>query len=225
MIVCHEQAEVVCLIFDLYLSGNSLSGISKKLRSRGITSPTGKEKWTSCAIDKILSNEKYIGDVTLQKTFRKNVFTDKQTRNQGEKARYIYENNHVGIIDKTTFEKVQEEKHRRSNTVCSDNGETDRKHGRFSSGNTLSGKIQCCECGRNYRRIKTRKGEIIWRCAGQVEHTSDCQSRTIKQSEIDEHTRSILQIDTETIDTNSLIEKITVDRINFKITIDSTVLS
>ena len=92
LIVCHEQAEVVCLIFDLYLGGNSLSGISKELRSRGIPSPTGKEKWTSCAIDKILSNEKYIGDVMLQKTFRKNVFTDKQTRNQGEKARYVYEN-------------------------------------------------------------------------------------------------------------------------------------
>ena len=212
LVICQEQAEVVCLIFDLYLGGNSLSGISKELRSRRIPSPTGKDKWTSCAIDKILSNEKYIGDVMLQKTFRKNVFTDKQTRNKGEKARYVYENNHVGIIDKTTFEKVQEEKQRRSNTVCLDNGEADRKHGRFSSGNTLSGKIQCCECGRNYRRIKTRKGEIIWRCAGQVERTSGCQSRTIKQSEIDEYTRSILQIYKETIDTKSLIEKIVVER-------------
>ena len=120
---------------------------------------------------------------------------------------------------------MQEEKQRRSNTVCLDNGEADRKHGRFSSGNTLSGKIQCCECGRNYRRIKTRKGEIIWRCAGQVERTSGCQSRTIKQSEIDEYTRSILQIYKETIDTKSLIEKIVVDKNAFKIIVDSTVLS
>ena len=56
-------------------------------------------------------------------------------------------------------------------------------------------------------------------------HASDCQSRTIKQTEIDEYTRSILQIDTETIDTNSLIEKITVDKNAFKIIVDSTVLS
>ena len=225
LIVDTEQAEVVCLIFDLYLGGNSLSGISKELRSRGIPSPTGKEKWTSCAIDKILSNEKYIGDVMLQKTFRKSVFTDKQTRNKGEKARYLYENNHVGIIDKTTFEKVQEKKQRRSNTVCLDNCEADRKHGRFSSGNTLSGKIQCCECGRNYRRIKTRKGKIIWRCAGQVEHTSGCQSRTIKQTEIDEHLKLILQKDTETVDINNIIEKIMVDKEGFNIIMDSTVLS
>ena len=93
------------------------------------------------------------------------------------------------------------------------------------SGIVVTGKIQCCECGRNYRKIKTRKGEIVWRCAGQVEHTSECQSRTIKQAEIDEYTRSILQIDTETIDTNSLIEKITVDKNAFKIIVDSTVLS
>ena len=227
LIVDTEQAEVVRLIFDLYLDGNSLSGISNELFRRGIPSPTGKEKWTSCAIDKILSNEKYTGDVMLQKTFRKNVFTDKQTRNQGEKARYVYENNHAGIIDRATFEKVQEEKQNRSNITCSGNGngKADRTSRRFSSGNTLSGKIQCCECGRNYRKIKTRKGEIVWRCAGQVEHTSECQSRTIKQAEIDEYTRSILQIDTETIDTNSLIEKITVDKNAFKIIVDSTVLS
>ena len=124
---------------------------------------------------------------------------------------------------------MQEEKQNRSNITCSGNGngngKADRTSRRFSSGNTRSGKIQCCECGRNYRRIKTRKGEIVWSCAGQVEHTSECQSRTIKQAEIDEYTRSILQIDTETIDTNSLIEKITVDKNAFKIIVDSTVLS
>ena len=115
---------------------------------------------------------------------------------------------------------MQEEKQNRSNITCSGNGngngKADRTSRRFSSGNTRSGKIQCCECGRNYRRIKTRKGEIVWSCAGQVEHTSECQSRTIKQAEIDEYTRSILQIDTETIDTNSLIEKIVVDKNAFK---------
>ena len=42
LIICPEQAEIVQLIYELYLSGYSLSGIAKELRERGIVSPTGK---------------------------------------------------------------------------------------------------------------------------------------------------------------------------------------
>lgn len=217
LIVCHEQAAVVSLIFDLYLAGNSLSGIAKELHNRAIPSPTGKEKWTSCAIDKILSNEKYTGDVMLQKTFRESIFTDKQTINQGEKARYVYENNHLGIIDKSVFESVQDEKQRRSNMTCSENGKPNRAPNRFSSSNSLSGKIRCSECGRNYRRIKTRSGDIIWKCAGQVEHTADCHSRVLKQSEIDEYL--IYKFGYVENDKYNNIEIIMVDKNGFKVII------
>ena len=42
LIICPEHAEIVQLIYELYLSGYSLSGIAKELRERGIVSPTGK---------------------------------------------------------------------------------------------------------------------------------------------------------------------------------------
>ena len=60
-----------------------------------------------------------------------------------------------------------------------------RKNTRFSSNDSLSGKIQCGECGRNFRRITTHSGEIVWRCAGRVEKNGICKARTVKQSEID----------------------------------------
>jgi len=53
-----QKAEIVRFIFQLYLDGMSLSRISKELQKRQIPSPTGKETWTSRAIDKLLSNEK-----------------------------------------------------------------------------------------------------------------------------------------------------------------------
>ena len=109
----------------------------------------------------ILSIEKYTGDVLLQKTFRRDIFSGKQIRNHGEHAQYLYENNHGGIITHEMFERVQMEKQRRSNRCCSDNGGMRRKNTRFSQGNTLSGKIQCEECGRNFGRIKTRKGNLL----------------------------------------------------------------
>lgn len=114
LIIDNSTAENVRLIFNLYLQGYSLSRISKELKNRGILSPTGKETWTSMAIDKLLSNEKYMGNVLLQKTYIADVFTKKQTKNKGELTKYLYENNHVGIIDKQTFENVQKEKLRRS---------------------------------------------------------------------------------------------------------------
>ena len=109
-----QKSECVRMIFNLYLNGKSLSGISKELYKRSILSPTGKDKWTSCAIDKILSNEKYIGSVLLQKTYVPDVFEQIQAKNNGERPQYLYENNHIGIIDEKTFKAVQAERCRRS---------------------------------------------------------------------------------------------------------------
>ncbi len=186
LIIDEEPAKNVKLIFDLYLKGYSLSGISKELYKRGIASPTGKETWTSAAIDKLLGNEKYIGQALLQKTHVPNVLDQKQKKNNGDRTKYLYENNHIGIIDVAVFEAVQAEKARRTNVVSSICGKQIRKNTRHSSGNSLSGKIKCGECGCNYRRITTHSGEIVWRCAGRVEKNGMCKARTVKQIEIDE---------------------------------------
>ncbi len=189
LVIDDEQANNVRLIFDLYLQGYSLSGISKELRERGIVSPTGKEIWTSAAIDKLLGNEKYIGQALLQKTHVPNVLDQKQKKNNGELTKYLYENNHIGIIDVAVFEAVQAEKTRRTNVVSNARGKQVRKNARHSSGNSLSGKIKCGICGCNYRRITTHSDEIVWRCAGRVEKNGTCKARTVKQSEIDEKLR------------------------------------
>ena len=175
----------VKLIFDLYLDEYSLSSIAKELKIRGILSPTGKENWTSTVIDKILTNEKYTGNVILQKTYVADPLEQKQLKNDGARNKYFYANNHIAIISQETFEAVQEERKRRSNLIATEDSDTTRKATRYSSGNTLSGKIVCGECGKNYRRITTHSGEIVWRCAGGVEKGSCCNSRTVKQAEID----------------------------------------
>ena len=189
LIIDEEKAENVKLIFSLYLNGYSLSKIAKELKAKGILSPTGKETWTSMTIDKILTNEKYVGSVILQKTYIPDVLKQKQKKNEGEIARYLYENNHVGIIAPEMFKAVQEERNRRTNVELNGKGKTVRKNTRFSSNDSLSGKIQCGECGRNFRRITTHSGEIVWRCAGRVEKNGTCKARTVKQSEIDDELR------------------------------------
>ena len=200
LIIDAEKAENVKLIFALYLSGYSLSKIAKELKVKGILSPTGKETWTSMTIDKILTNEKYVGNVILQKTYIPDVLKQKQKKNEGEIARYLYENNHVGIIDQAMFEAVQEERNRRTNVELNGKGKTVRKNTRFSSNDSLSGKIHCGECGRNFRRITTHSGEIVWRCAGRVEKDGCCKARTVKQSEIDEFIKKELGEEKEIVE-------------------------
>ena len=66
-IICQEKAEVIRMIFDYYLSGASLGKVVDMLSEKRIPSPTGKERWTRAAIDKLLSNTKYIPIVGMEK--------------------------------------------------------------------------------------------------------------------------------------------------------------
>lgn len=61
LVINKEQAEVVKLIFDLYLGGKSILGIVKELKEMSIKSPIGKDNWPKRSVEKMLSNEKYIG--------------------------------------------------------------------------------------------------------------------------------------------------------------------
>lgn len=61
LVINEEQAEVVRLIFHLYLGGKSILGIVKELKERSIKSPTVKDNWPKRSVETMLSNEKYIG--------------------------------------------------------------------------------------------------------------------------------------------------------------------
>jgi hypothetical protein len=106
-----EQAEVVRWIFDRYLAGDSFGKIAKGLEKQGICSPTGKAKWNREAISKLLSNEKYIGMVLLQKTVS---FCGMQFSNDGELEKILVKNHHEAIISAEDFELVQRMKQERS---------------------------------------------------------------------------------------------------------------
>ena len=110
LIIFHEEAEIVRKIFDLYLQGNGVRKIKRYLEEHGIKTATGKEVWSTSTIDRMLSNEKYIGQVLMQKTYTPDFLTGKQEKNDGALSMFLVENAHEAIIDKETFEKVQKRK-------------------------------------------------------------------------------------------------------------------
>ena len=105
-----EEAEIVRKIFDLYIQGNGVRKIKKYLESHGIKTVTGKTEWSTSTIDRMLSNEKYVGQVLMQKTYTPDFLTGKQVKNTGQKEMFLVENAHEPIIDQETFDKVQKMK-------------------------------------------------------------------------------------------------------------------
>lgn len=55
-----DEADIVRMIYDMAINGNSLQKIQTELFNRGIKSPSGKDKWTRDVIDKTINNEKYL---------------------------------------------------------------------------------------------------------------------------------------------------------------------
>ena len=167
-----EQAEIVRLIFDRYLAGDSLTTIKRFLESRSYPSPTGKSTWSVTTIHSILTNEKYKGDALLQKTYVIDCITHKSKKND-DRPQYYVENNHPPIVSKETFNKVQEEMARRASKRKVKEVGTKTESGKYSGKYALTDMLICGHCGTPYRRCTwSKKGtkKIVWRCISRLDY-------------------------------------------------------
>ena len=156
-----QEAEVVCSIYDMYLSGMGRLKIVRALNDKGIPSPDGGE-WVPSVVTDILRNEKYAGDLMLQKYYVNNHIEKKTLPNRGELPQYFVQDDHEGIVDRDTFLMVQIEMARRK-----------EKYGRkrirtIVTTKGITGKIFCGQCGKGYNRKITKAGtpyaKPVWIC-------------------------------------------------------------
>lgn len=105
-LVNEMQAEIVRFIFQRFVSGQSANKIAGELNKLGKTTVHGK-KWLAGGVLIVLRNEKYVGDLEMQKTVTKDFLTHRSIKNNGEAPRYYIENHHTPIIDRLTWNKVQ----------------------------------------------------------------------------------------------------------------------
>ena len=163
LVIDPEQAEIVRRIYREYLEG------------------AGHKKWHESNIQQILTNEKYIGDALLQKTYTVSILDKKRAANNGEMPKYYVEGSHEAIIDRDVFMKVKAEIARRANL------NPDGKRRVYSSKYALSGMVFCGHCGDIYRRVKwNNRGckSTVWRCVSRVlkkDVDFDCPARTVKE--------------------------------------------
>jgi len=155
-----EEAEVVQKIFNEYLSGKGKNAIIKNLNTYGYKTKNGCD-WRENAVNRILRNEKYVGDMLLQKVFSSNHIEKQKRTNSGQLPMYYVKDSHEAIIDRDIFEQVQIELASRAKSYSI--GTSNVKSYAFTS------KILCSECGKNYRRkinnAGTKYAKTVWICS------------------------------------------------------------
>lgn len=184
-----EEAEVIKRIYHRYLDGCTLGQIKRELDEDNVPTAQGVEFWSPAVIHNILTNEKYIGDALLQKTYVTDCISKKVKKNQGERAMYYVENNHPAIISREMFDQVRNEMTRRSSKrkVLQKSGKTEL--GKYSGKYALTELLVCGECGSPYKRVtwaRNGKKRIVWRCVSRLEFgTQYCHnSPTLDESKL-----------------------------------------
>lgn len=182
LIIDPDQAEVVKRIYREYLEGYSMDKIAKGLEADEILTGAGKTRWWSSTINKILRNEKYIGDALLQKTYTTDFLSKTRVKNNGIVPQYYVEGNHEAIIPKDIFLRVQDELVRRRVVKTSANG----KKRSYSCNHCFAQIVICGDCGEMFRRIHwNNRGckSVVWRCISRLESTGlECHARTVNET-------------------------------------------
>lgn len=168
-----EQAVIVREIYDRFLRGASIRMIRDELQQRQIPNAAGSPDWTSNAVRSILTNEKYVGDVLMQKTFRQDCISRKEIRNTGQLPMYLIQNNHEPIVERKIFDAVQAELARRNALKGATQKSAPSGRSCYSAKYALSDRVICGECGTLYRRCTWSshgKKHIVWRCTSRLDY-------------------------------------------------------
>lgn len=169
-----EEAEIIKLIYKLYLKGRSVPSIVKELNEKKVESHSKDGLWRISTVQSILENERYCGDMLLQKTFITDPISKKAKKNNGELPKYLIRNNHPAIVSRELYEKVQAEKARRgSKRKVSKQSKTEQS--RYSGIYALNEILICGECLSPYRRVvwrnpSTKGKKAVWRCVNRLDY-------------------------------------------------------
>ena len=161
LIINEEQAKVVRRIYRDFLEGWTVSEIARRLNEEEIPGIHGKAAWYPVSIERVLRNEKHVGDILMQKTYTSDFLTKKMAENNGDLEQYYIKDNHPGIVSREDWDAVQIELDRRER-FRTDHGIRNTgscNYDRFYS------RVFCGSCGGKLVR-KAWKGmkEPFWKC-------------------------------------------------------------
>ena len=201
--VVPEEAELVRWIFSEYLAGRGVTSIAKELTLREIPSPRGGV-WCTETVRKILYNEKYLGNMLLQKTYRPDFRTKKTKKNRGELKMYRVRHSHEPIIDEATSQALQAEiQFRRQSHWYTDENKVAGYH-------LFHGFLRCGYCGRMFKYYHTnakKYDKAVYACPRFYNMGKEiCPSQRIPEDILIAKTKEVLQV--EDLDRQVLEERL-----------------
>ena len=193
--VIESQAEVVRMIFDLYLnSGMGFDKIANYLNDLGIK-PAKCDKWKKHSIQDMISNVTYTGKIRWNyrktiKSVENQEVVKSRPRNKSDEY-LIFEGKHEAIISDELFEQVQQK--RGKNVPIRKN---------MSIVNPLVGIFHCAKCGKSMKlRPATGKSKARYECL-EMKH---CGNGSATQEDVLERLYEVLEqcIDNFTVELNN----------------------
>lgn len=107
MIIVENEAAIARFIYENFLDGMSVKDITEELTRRKIPTVKGNDHWYQGTIYSMLHNERYCGDVIMQKTYTPDCLTHRSVKNRGQERKYIMRDYHPAIISRTQWDAVQ----------------------------------------------------------------------------------------------------------------------
>ena len=185
-IIDEEAAPVVKQIYSLCLAGNGPTKIARMLTEQQIPTPgtleyrrTGSTrryhpgyecKWATNTVVHLLENREYTGCLVNFKTEKPSYKLKHSIENPPEKQA-VFENHHEPIIDRETWERVQELRKQR------------KRPNRYDEVGLFSGILFCADCGsvmyqQRYQTDKRKQDCYI--CGSYKKRTADCTAHFIR---------------------------------------------
>lgn len=195
LVIEPSEAAIVRRIFQNFLDGKSRLETERELDAEGIRTINGC-RFQDSSIKAILTNITYTGNLLLQKEYVTDPIDGKRKKNHGELPQYFVAGTHEAIIDRETFDYVQQEMLRRKALGPLAN--------KALSTSCFTGIIKCachgCSFIHNVRKNRaknpTYNGEkaVYWGCGETKKKGGRCTTRDIPERKLKEFCAEALGI-------------------------------
>lgn len=151
----------------MYVDRMGLRKIQFALEKTGRLTATGRTRWSSSCISRILNNSFYYGTITYRKEYVPDYLKQKKVKNFGEIEQIVVDGSHEPIISREQFQKVQEMLSKKTASV-----ENRGKRGKNVCNDVWTRKLECSYGGSFNRKIEHKKDSIpqyAFQCYKQIQ--------------------------------------------------------
>lgn len=192
IIIVEKEAKIIREIFDLYVNNVGPNEICRIMESRGYLTGRGKTKWNLSYVQSILKNEKYCGDLLLQKTVTTDFLSHKRKRNVNDAPMYYVKDNHEPIVSREIWNLAKEIRERRFKTRLGLNQDQSKYLNKYP----FSGLLMCASCGSPFKRRYWNYGyasqHVVMQCSKHIEDSKICSPGAIDLTLLEETTAKMI---------------------------------